>query len=83
MSKLGGEATETQSLLAAKKSLDNDAEIGDTNDEELSKARETVLDDVIDIVKLAFPFFISSLSWVGVSNLKAQRVGQTRDLIFC
>lgn len=31
------------------------------------KKNESIQDDVIDILKLGFPIFLSSLSWVGVS----------------
>jgi hypothetical protein len=66
------EAAETQPLLATKRAIS----IEDDPDEPLpiytptttQQAHESILGDAIDILKLGFPIFISSLSWVGVSN---------------
>jgi len=61
MSKQKEGATETQPLIG-KKETDGDLEAGH---DVTTKAGETVLDDAIDILILAFPIFITSLSWVG------------------
>lgn len=79
MSKRGRQATETQALLGEKKNIDNDVEVGDTVDKKLPKAKETILEDVIDIVTLAFPFFISSLSWVGKKTTDTGLLGHLSE----
>jgi hypothetical protein len=65
MSKQGGEATESQPLIA-KKENDGDVEVG--HDDDTKPSYPTILEDVIDILQLAFPIFITSFSWVGVSS---------------
>lgn len=66
------EATETQPLVGKEKQKD-DVETGEakpsTTTTMSTKASESVLDDAIDIFRLAFPIFITSFSWVGVSVL--------------
>ena len=60
-------ATESQPLLVAKKaiSIDDDDDFPDAHD-----VPETILEDAIDILKLGVPIFVSSLSWVGVSDIR-------------
>ena len=75
MSKQASEATECQPLIKqSKKAGTSDVEAGDDDDTKpaltrtTTKARETILEDAVDILKISFPIFISSVSWVGVSS---------------
>ena len=62
------EATESKPLLGNKETQ-KDVEAGnDGNKVIATKASETILEDVIETLTLAFPIFITSLSWVGVST---------------
>ena len=67
-------SNETQPLIAKKDST-GDVEVGEEDSKKssltTSESSETVLEDVIDILKLAFPIFITSFSWVGVSSTKS------------
>ncbi len=67
---MSNEATESDPLIAKK---ETDVEAGDDAATKSSagapESGETVMDDVIDILKLAFPIFITSFSWVGVSSI--------------
>lgn len=72
MSKQASEATECQPLIEqSKKAGTSDVEAGDDDDTKpaltrtTTKARETILEDAVDILKISFPIFISSVSWVG------------------
>mmetsp|Transcript_3241 Transcript_3241/g.7117 ORF Transcript_3241/g.7117 Transcript_3241/m.7117 type:complete len:504 (+) Transcript_3241:125-1636(+) len=59
------EATESKPLLGNKETQ-KDVEAGnDGNKVIATKASETILEDVIETLTLAFPIFITSLSWVG------------------
>ena len=58
--------------LIAKKDTDGDVEDGTTASAEATESGATVLDDAIDILQLAIPIFITSFSWVGVSNVTEQ-----------
>ena len=78
MSSQGGEATETQPLIAVKKENDGDVEIGQNGDTKPASSSPTVLEDVIDILQLAFPIFITSFSWVGVSSHVKKISGSNR-----
>ena len=73
LSKHGEDATEIEPLLGKKEPVD-DVEFGDTDGKKepstTDKISNTVLEDIIDILKLAFPIFITSFSWVGVSSNK-------------
>ena len=84
MSKLNqaSEATECQPLIEQRPKTEttatnNDVEAGDDDDDEKpvlattagKKTSETILEDAIDILKIGFPIFISSISWVGVSAI--------------
>ena len=68
MSNQGGEATESQPLIAVKKENEGDVEVGQNGDTKSANSSATVLEDVTDILQLAFPIFITSFSWVGVSS---------------
>lgn len=63
-------ATESDPLISKK---ETDVEAGDNAATKppsgAPESGETVMDDVIDILKLAFPIFITSFSWVGVSSI--------------
>ena len=72
------EATESQSLIhkenpekrTTAKAITDDVEAGDSKSVSTTtatKGTKTSLEDAIDIFKLSFPIFITSLSWVGVS----------------
>ena len=68
------DAKECQPLLVAKNKAYNVSEI-DADDEELALTmtkvdKTTVMEDAIDILTLGIPIFISSVSWVGVSEMK-------------
>lgn len=66
-------ATESQPLLVGKKAISiEDADDSDAPDSAVSaKPNETtMLEDAVDILKLGVPIFISSLSWVGVSDIR-------------
>jgi len=65
MSNQGGEATESQPLIAVKKENEGDVEVGQNGDTKSANSSATVLEDVTDILQLAFPIFITSFSWVG------------------
>ena len=58
-------ATESQPLIPKKESGD-DVEVG--KDSGTTESAKTVLKDAIDILGLAVPIFITSFSWVGVSD---------------
>ena len=65
-------ATESQPLLDKKEGV-SDIEDGRDNDKKTStEAGETIIDDVIDILKLGVPIFITSFSWVGVSSAASE-----------
>jgi hypothetical protein len=55
--------TESQPLLVSQRSTTESFE-GDVKG---LKKNDSVMDDVYDILRLGFPIFLSSLSWVGVS----------------
>jgi hypothetical protein len=56
---------ESQPLLAAKRAISVEQD-----DESLElQNNESIKDDIVDILRLAFPIFLSSLSWVGVSGM--------------
>jgi hypothetical protein len=68
------DAKECQPLLVAKNKAYN-VSGDDADDEELALAmtkvnKTTIMEDAIDILKLGIPIFISSVSWVGVSEMK-------------
>ena len=68
------DAKECQPLLVAKNKAYNVSGI-DADDEELALTmtkvdKTTVMEDAIDILTLGIPIFISSVSWVGVSEMK-------------
>ncbi len=64
---MSNEATESQPLIPKEKS-DGDVEVGDKKKSSTTtESGPTVLEDVIDILNLAVPIFITSFSWVGVS----------------
>lgn len=69
---MSNDATEKDPLIAKRES---DVEAGDDAATRSSsgtpESGETVMDDVLDILKLAFPIFITSFSWVGVSSIVA------------
>ena len=79
MTKLASEATESQPLIkketpessgTAAAAIADDIEArGSKSAAPTTKSTETVLEDAIDILKLAIPIFITSFSWVGVSHL--------------
>lgn len=59
-------ATESQPLIPKKNESGDDVEVGKDSGTTLSG--KTVLEDAIDILGLAVPIFITSFSWVGVSD---------------
>jgi hypothetical protein len=61
-------ATESQPLLAKMATTDVEAGPDDENAKPVGTEGTSVLDDVIEISQLAFPIFITSFSWVGVST---------------
>jgi hypothetical protein len=68
------DATECQPLIVAKNNAFN-VNGDDADDEELALTitkvnKTTITEDAIDILKLGIPIFISSVSWVGVSEMK-------------
>jgi len=68
------DAKECQPLLVAKNKAYNVSGI-DADDEELALTmtkvdKTTIMEDAIDILTLGIPIFISSVSWVGVSEMK-------------
>ena len=68
------DAKECQPLLVANNKAYNVSGI-DVDDEELALTvtkvnKTTVMEDAIDILTLGIPIFISSVSWVGVSEMK-------------
>ncbi|VEU40530.1 unnamed protein product [Pseudo-nitzschia multistriata] len=75
MTKLASEATESQPLIkketpessgTAAAAIADDIEArGSKSAAPTTKSTETVLEDAIDILKLAIPIFITSFSWVG------------------
>ena len=65
---MANEATEKDPLIA-KKETDVEAGGDAASSSDAPESGETVLEDVIDILKLAFPIFITSFSWVGVSSI--------------
>ena len=65
---MANEATEKDPLVA-KKEADVEAGGDATSSSDAPESGETVMDDVVDILKLAFPIFITSFSWVGVSSI--------------
>ena len=65
MSNQDGVATESQPLISKKKT---DVEAGHGDVTKPTTTSATIFEDVMDILKLAVPIFITSLSWVGVSS---------------
>ena len=69
------DAKECQPLLVANNKAAYNASGIDVDDEELALTvtkvnKTTVMEDAIDILTLGIPIFISSVSWVGVSEMK-------------
>ena len=81
---MSNEATESDPLISKK---ETDVEAGDDAATKAPsgapESGETVMDDVIDILKLAFPIFITSFSWVGVSSIAMiSTMGRDLQIIF-
>lgn len=64
-------ATESQPLIPVTVKAGNDDNDGGGGEESTAatKASETIAEDAIDTLKIGFPIFISSISWIGVSAL--------------
>ncbi|KAG7366046.1 MATE efflux family protein [Nitzschia inconspicua] len=63
---------ETQRLLASNKRA---ISVDESDEPAESKKEQSIKDDVIDILKLGFPIFLSSLSWVGKKTTDTALLG--------
>ena len=57
--------TESKPLLVSQRS----STVSSESDTEGLNMNESIKDDVFDILRLGFPIFLSSVSWVGVSTV--------------